>query len=210
MASERAVSPERGVDSREREAPPEPWIRTMASPSPSTKQVLSESGQAIAVLSRNRQTIHDDERLRHVCEVEADMLHPLRSVLAQIDQHPARENPDEPHRPKILDHERVLHPARKLQREGHLDRRARGQGEHAADGARHGVGTAPRPRTPGSTYGPPAPKAAGGSRRPRSRFLPWTDWTWWDSSARWPRRARSPRPSRRRASRCARETASRR
>ena len=68
-------------------------------------------GQAIAVLLRNRQTIHDHERLGHLRQVEADVLHGLSSILAQIDQDPVREDPDEPHRPKVLDHEPVFHAA---------------------------------------------------------------------------------------------------
>ena len=97
-------------------------------------------GQAIAVVLRNCQTIHDHERLGHLREIEADVLHGLSAILTQIDQDPVREDPDEPHRPKVLDHEPVFHPARKLQREGHLDPCALGQGEHVGGGTRHGVG----------------------------------------------------------------------
>ena len=67
--------------------------------------------QTIAILGRHRQTIHDDERLRHLRKVAADVLHRVGALLAQIDQHPIREDPDEPHRPKVLDHEPVFHAA---------------------------------------------------------------------------------------------------
>ena len=135
-----SVNARRSVTSRARESPPEPWDQHDGLPLPFYEARAQRVGQAIAVLRGNRQTIHDHERLRHLCEVEATCSTVSAPSSPRSTSTPSARIRTNPIARRFSTTSACFTRPGKFQGEGHLDGRALGQGEHAARGTRHGVG----------------------------------------------------------------------